>query len=120
MISTLLILILERTHFIALLKSLGAQTRSIRKIFIYLAANLLGRGLLIGNIIGIGLCYLQLKTGILTLPEESYYLSVVPINFDLQSILFLNIITFIVCIVMMIIPSLIIARISPVRALHFK
>ena len=120
MISTLLILILERTNMIGILKALGAKNASIRKIFLYTSANLIGKGLLWGNIIAISLCLIQQKFGILKLPQDSYYLSTVPIHLSFISILLLNIGTLIVCFLMLIIPSYIITKISPVKAIRFS
>ena len=120
MISTLLILILEKTNMIGTLKALGIKNRSIRKIFLYNAAYIIGKGLFWGNIIAIILCVLQLKYGIITLNQESYYVSVVPINLSLLNIILLNIGSIIICILMLIIPSYIVTRITPVKALRFS
>jgi lipoprotein-releasing system permease protein len=118
-ISALLILILERTNMIGVLKAIGAQDKSIRKIFIYNATYLIVSGLIYGNIIGLGLCFLQLKYGILTLPQEAYFIDVVPIKIDFINLLLLNIGTLITCFLMLIIPSNIIAKIDPVKAIRF-
>ncbi len=120
MISTLLILILERTNMIGILKALGSKDISIRKIFLYNASYIIGKGLLWGNIIGIGLCLLQDYFQLITLNQESYYVSYVPVNLGLQSMLILNAGTFLVCLIMLLIPSLIITRISPVKAIRFS
>jgi lipoprotein-releasing system permease protein len=120
MISTLLILILERTNMIGILKALGAKNWSIRKIFLYNASYLIGRGLIWGNIIGIALCIIQLKTGFITLPQESYYVSVVPINLNLLHIILINVGSLIICLLMMIIPSYIVTKITPVKAIRFS
>jgi lipoprotein-releasing system permease protein len=120
MISTLLILILERTNMIGILKALGAKNWSIRKIFLYNAAYLIGRGLIWGNIIGIALCLLQLTTGIIKLPQESYYVSVVPINLNIFHILLINFGSLIICLLMLIIPSYIVTKITPVKAIRFS
>ncbi|MBE9481863.1 MAG: ABC transporter permease, partial [Bacteroidetes bacterium] len=120
MISTLLILILERTNMIGILKALGSQNRSVRKIFLYNAVYIIGKGLLWGNIAGIGICLLQLKFGIIGLPQESYYVSVVPINLNFSHILFLNIGSLIICFLMLIIPSYIITKITPVKAIRYS
>ena len=120
MSSALLILILEKTNLIGLLKSLGSVNWSIRKIFLYHAAYLIGLGLLFGNIIGLGLAYLQKNYGLISLPEESYYISTVPINLDLMTVLFLNIGTLIICTLMLIIPTFLVTKISPIRALRFN
>ncbi len=120
MISTLLILILERTNMIGILKALGSQNRSVRKIFLYNAVYIIGKGLLWGNIAGIGICLLQLKFGIIGLPQESYYVSVVPINLNFLHILFLNTGSLIICFLMLIIPSYIITKITPVKAIRYS
>ncbi|NVO18176.1 MAG: ABC transporter permease [Bacteroidetes bacterium] len=119
MISTLLILILERSNMIGILKALGARNFSIRRIFLYNAAYIISRGLLWGNTVGILICLLQKYFGIIHLNEESYFMSTVPINFDLFHIFLLNAGTMAVCILMLIIPSLIISRIVPARAIRF-
>ncbi len=120
MISALLILILEKTNMIGILKALGTLNSSIRKIFIYNAAYIIGIGLLWGNIIGIGLCLIQSYFSLVPLPVESYYVSSVPIDLSLSYILILNAGTFIFCTLMLIIPSYVITRITPVKAIRFK
>lgn len=120
MISTLLILILERTNMIGILKALGTRSWSIRKIFLYHAVYLIGKGLLWGNIAGLALCLIQLKFGIIRLPQESYYVSVVPINLNVPEIILLNIGTMIICTLMLVVPSYIITRITPVKAIRFN
>lgn len=119
MVSGLLILILERTGMIGILKSLGADNLKIRRIFLYQAVFLITRGLFWGNILGLGLCYLQYRFGIISLDQESYYLTTVPIHFELFHILALNAGTLLLIILMLLIPSQVIARISPVRAIRF-
>ncbi len=120
MISTLLILILERTNMIGILKSLGMTSPGIQKIFLYNAIYIIGIGLILGNLIGFGLCVLQKEFGLITLPQESYYIAVVPISLESVNILLLNLSTIIVCYLMLIIPSFIVARISPVKAIRFN
>jgi lipoprotein-releasing system permease protein len=120
MISTLLILILERTNMIGILKAMGSKNISIRKIFLYTAAYLVGRGLLWGNFIAVGLCLLQKYFHIISLSQESYYVSYVPINLNISSILFLDAGTIVICMIMLIIPSFIVTRISPVKAIRFS
>lgn len=119
MITALLILILERTNMIGILKALGASNWTIRKIFIINSAYIVFWGLLIGNIVGIGLCLLQQNFGFLKLPEESYYLSVAPVQLDFLNILYLNLLAFFVCVVFMVVPSYLIAFIRPVKAIRF-
>jgi lipoprotein-releasing system permease protein len=118
-VSALLILILERTNMIGILKALGMPNWNVRKIFLYNAIYLIVKGMVWGNIIGIALCLLQQYFGILTLPEESYYVAVVPIELDFMKILLLNIGTLVVCVLMLLIPSYVITKISPVKAIRF-
>lgn len=118
MISTLLILILERTNMIGMLKALGATNLSIRKIFLYNAAYIIIKGMIWGNISGLLLCILQLKFHLIGLPQESYFMSYVPVNINLLHILLINAGTILVCLGILLIPSFIIARISPVKAIR--
>jgi len=120
MITALLVLILERTHMIGLLKALGSNNWSVRKIFIYNAMYLIGVGLFWGNLIGIGFLFIQKYFKILPLDPSTYYVSEVPVYLHLNYILALNIGTFILCLAMLLIPTYIIAKISPVRALRFE
>ncbi len=119
MISGLLILILEKTNMIGVLKALGSDDVTIRKIFIYQASWLIGKGLLWGNIIGIGLALLQLKTGLITLDPSSYYIKTVPVNLDIIHIILLNAGTMAVIIIMLLVPSKLISNITPVKAIRF-
>jgi lipoprotein-releasing system permease protein len=119
MISGLLILILEKTNMIGVLKALGSQDATIRRVFIFQAAYLIGKGLLWGNIIGIGLAFLQLKTGMITLDPSSYYIKTVPVNLEFAHILLLNAGTMAVIIIMLLIPSQLISRITPVKAIRY-
>tara|TARA_B100001109_G_scaffold255701_1_gene260214 strand:- start:4637 stop:5746 length:1110 start_codon:yes stop_codon:yes gene_type:complete len=119
MISALLILILERTKMIGVLKALGAKNTNIRKIFLYNAAFLIISGLVIGNVLGIGLALLQLKYEFLSLPQEAYFIDKVPIQINLGKIILLNIGTLVVCLLMLLIPSNIVASIKPVKTLRF-
>lgn len=120
MISALLILILERTNMIGILKSIGMANAGVRKIFLLNAAYLIGRGLLWGNIVGITICLLQQQFKFITLDETTYYLSSIPINFNLLHILLLNAGTFFLCLLMLILPSYIITYITPVKAMRFS
>jgi lipoprotein-releasing system permease protein len=119
MISGLLILILEKTNMIGILKALGSEDKGIRRVFLYQAAYLIGKGLLWGNLIGIGLAFLQLKTGIITLDPSSYYIKTVPINLELTHILLLNAGTMGAIIIMLLVPSQLITRITPVKAIRY-
>jgi lipoprotein-releasing system permease protein len=119
MISGLLIIILEKINMIGVLKAIGSEDRLIRRIFIYQAAYLIGKGLFWGNIIGIGLALLQLKTGLLSLDPSSYYLKTVPINLNILHLIFLNAGTIIITLLILLIPSQLIGRISPVKAIKY-
>jgi lipoprotein-releasing system permease protein len=120
MISTLLILIIEKTNMIGILKSLGAQNMSIRKIFLYNAAFIIGQGLLWGNFFGIGLAALQYKFHLFKLAQESYYVPYVPINLDILPIILLNAGTLLVCVLFLLVPSFVITRISPIKAIRYE
>lgn len=119
MISTLLILILENRRPIGLLKAIGASDQTLTKTFLNLSSKILIRGLLLGNIIGLGLAYFQLKTGFITLDETSYYIKSVPINFSITGILFINLGTYLICMLMLLIPGKIISKINPIESLRF-
>jgi len=119
MISGLLILILERTNMIGILKSIGTRNWSLRKIFLYKSGFIIARGLFWGNIIGIGLCLLQDQLELLKLDPSTYYLSSVPINFSLQNILLLNAGTMVLILIMLLLPSYLISRITPVKTIRF-
>lgn len=119
MISTLLILILERTRDIGILKSLGAKTSSIRKIFIYASVYITGYGLLWGNLLALGLIFLQSETGLIPLPADSYFIDQVPVNIGIAEILTINAGTVGVCTLMMLLPSVVVKFISPVSALRY-
>lgn len=120
MISALLILMLEKTSSIGLLKALGAANQDVRKIFLNLSFKLITKGLIIGNLIGITLSIMQLKFKFFTLEKETYYLEFVPINFDLFHILLLNIGTLSTCMLFMLLPTLVINKISPIKAIRFN
>ncbi len=120
MVSALLILILERTNMIGILKALGSRNGSIQKIFLYNAAYLIGKGLLWGNILGIGIALVQQHFGIFPLDAKTYYLSVVPIHLSIVHILLLNAGTLVCCLLMLIIPSFIVSKITPVKAIRFS
>jgi len=119
-ISTLLIMILERTNMIGVLKALGINDNDLRKLFVYLTARIIARGLLWGNITGIGIALIQHWTKILPLDEESYYISFVPVSLNISHILLINAGTFLVCLLMVLIPGFIIGRITPVKAIGFR
>jgi lipoprotein-releasing system permease protein len=120
MITALLVLILERTQMIGILKSLGSSDWSIRKIFLYNAGFLIFKGLFWGNVIGISLLLIQKYLKVIPLNPETYYVSEAPIYLSLDYILLINLGTLLLCILMLLIPSVIITKISPVKAMKFE
>lgn len=120
MITAILILILERTNMIGILKALGQTNWGIRKIFIYQAGIIISKGLLIGNAIGLTICLLQKYTNFIKLDEAEYYLSVAPIEINFWLIIALNIGTLIVILLALVIPSYFISNVSPIKAIRFK
>jgi lipoprotein-releasing system permease protein len=119
MVVALLVLILERTQMIGILKALGANNWSVRKIFLYNAFYLIIRGLFWGNLIGISLLLIQQQFGIIQLPPENYYVNQAPVYLNCGYILLLNLLTVTVCFLVLLIPSYIITKISPVKAIRF-
>ena len=119
MVVALLVLILERTQMVGMLKALGANNWRVRKIFLYNAGYLIIKGLLWGNGLSLGLLLLQKYFGIITLRPENYYVNVAPVSIHVPAILIINAGTIIVCLVLLLIPSYIITKISPVKALRF-
>ena len=119
-VSGLLILILERTSTIALLKTLGATNTLVRKVFINLAVIILLKGMVAGNVLGLLLAFLQKEFNIVHLKPESYYIDSVPVEFDLTAIILINIVTFIVSTLALVLPSYLVARIHPSKVLRFE
>ncbi len=120
LITVLLILILERTNMIGILKALGASDCLIRKIFIYNAVYIILKGLFWGNLIGIGLCFAQKYLELISLPEESYYLSYVPIDINWVAILIINLSAIIINALILLIPSYLIVKVNPIKAIRFS
>lgn len=120
MITALLILILERTQLIGTLKALGATNWNIRKVFLYNAAYLIGKGLFWGNIVGIGLALIQYYFEPIQLDEVTYYMSVVPIHLKLLHLFLLNLGALIICWSALIIPSYLISKTTPIKAIRFE
>jgi lipoprotein-releasing system permease protein len=120
MITALLILILERTNMIGMLKAIGQTNWGIRKIFLYYAGWIIMLGLLWGNLIGLGLGFLQQHFGIIRLSEADYYLSVAPVEFNAWTILGINLLTMAITLLFLVIPSYLVSRIQPVEAIRFK
>ena len=119
MVVALLVFILERTQMIGILKALGANNWAVRKIFLYNAFYLIAKGLFWGNTIGIGLLLIQQKFGIIKLNPENYYVNQAPVYLDFGYILLLNLGTILICLLILLIPSYIITKISPIKAIRF-
>lgn len=120
MITALLVLILDRTRMIGVLKALGAGNWLVRKIFLYNAMSLIIQGLVIGNVIGLGLIGIQYYFSPFTLDPSTYYVTEAPVYLSLWHVIALNLGTFILCLLVLIIPSFIISKISPVKAMRFE
>lgn len=119
MVSGLLIIILEKTNMIGILKALGTANWSIRKVFLYQSSMIIGKGMLWGNVIGIGICLLQNYFEIIPLDPTNYYVDTVPINLHLSHLILLNIGSLIATVSMLLIPSYLITKISPAKAIRF-
>lgn len=120
MITALLVLILERTQMIGILKALGSNNWSIRKVFLFNAIYLIALGLIWGNLIGLGLLFAQKYFGLFPLDPSIYYVTQAPVYISLGYIVALNIGTFLLCLIMLLVPSYIITKISPVKAIRFE
>lgn len=120
MTSALLIIILERTPMIGVLKALGSSNGMVRRIFLIDAAYIMGIGILLGDLLGIGLCLMQERFSIVRLPVQSYYVDAVPVQLDLGPILLLNIGTLVICVLALLIPSMLVSRIAPAKAIRFN
>ena len=120
MITALLVLILERTQMIGILKALGSSNWSIRKLFLYNASYLIACGLFWGNLIGIGILLLQKQFEFLKLDPSVYYVTVAPVYLDWAYVVLLNLMTFVLCLLMLLIPSFLISKIVPVKAIQFE
>ena len=120
MITALLVLILERTQMIGILKALGSSNWSIRKLFLYNASYLIACGLFWGNLIGIGILLLQKQFEFLKLDPSVYYVTVAPVYLDWTYVVLLNLMTFVLCLLMLLIPSFLISKIMPVKAIQFE
>ncbi|HET6558952.1 MAG TPA: FtsX-like permease family protein [Prolixibacteraceae bacterium] len=120
MVSSLLVIILERTQMIGILKSLGAQNWSIRKIFLYFSVMLIVKALIWGNVIGISICLIQQYTHVLKLDPASYYIEYVPVNLKILHLILLNVGTVAITMLMLLVPSYFITRVSPEKTIRFE
>ncbi|WP_353778755.1 FtsX-like permease family protein [Winogradskyella sp. 3972H.M.0a.05] len=120
MITALLVLILERTQMIGILKALGSSDWSVRKVFLYNASYLIGLGLFWGNVIGLGLLLMQKYFKLVPLNPETYYVTEAPVYISVDYVILLNVGTFLVCMIMLLVPSYVITKITPVKAIRFE
>lgn len=120
MISGLLIIILERTNMIGVLKALGAKNKTIRKTFLWFAVFIIGKGMIIGNVIGLGLVIIQNVTGMVTLDPSTYYVKTVPVEINIPLIVILNIATLLISVFVLIAPSFLISRIHPAKSMRYE
>jgi lipoprotein-releasing system permease protein len=119
MISIILILVMERTQMIGMLKALGASDKLVRWIFIHSGIRLMVKGLAIGNLVGLGFCFLQDRFKLIPLDPKDYYMSFVPVSWDWPLVVSLNILTFIVVAVVLLLPTAMVTRINPIKAIRF-
>ena len=120
MISGLLIIILERTQMIGILKALGARNKTVRHTFLWFSVFIIGQGLLFGNIVGIGLVLLQQYTGIITLDPQTYYVSEAPMELNIPLIVMINLATLLICVFVLIAPSFLISHIHPAKSMRYE
>ena len=120
MISGLLIIILERTQMIGIMKAMGSTNKQVRHIFLWFATFIIGKGLLLGNLVGLGIVLLQKYTGLVSLDPKTYYVSTVPVEINLPLILILNIATLLICVFVLIAPSYLISHIHPAKSMHYE
>ena len=120
MISGLLIIILERTQMIGILKALGARNKTIRHTFLWFSVFIISQGLLLGNLFGIGLVLLQQYTGIVTLDPQTYYVSEAPMELNIPLIVMINLATLLICVFVLIAPSFLISHIHPAKSMRYE
>jgi len=120
MVSSLLVIILERTQMIGILKAMGARNWSIRKVFLYFSVMLILKALVLGNILGVGICLVQQYTHVFKLDPSSYYLEYVPINLTIWHLILLNVGTVLITTLMLLLPSYFITKVSPEKTIRFE
>ena len=120
LITCLIILVLERTRMVGILKAVGSPNQTIQQIFLYHGAIITLSGIVLGNVLGLLVCWLQQKYGFITLPEESYFISKAYVKLEWWELGLIDAGTFLVCFLILIIPTFIIKRIQPVRAIQFN
>ncbi|WEK33455.1 MAG: ABC transporter permease [Candidatus Pseudobacter hemicellulosilyticus] len=120
LITCLLILVLERTRMVGLLKALGARNGTIQRVFLYHGAVITGAGLLFGNILGLLICWLQQRYGFISLPEDAYYISKAAVEVVWWHVALVNAGTFLICFLVLLIPTIIVRKIQPVKAIQFR
>ncbi len=120
MVSSLLVIILERTQMIGILKAMGARNWSIRKVFLYFSVMLILKALVLGNILGVGICLIQQYTHVFKLDPTSYYLEYVPINLTVLHLVLLNVGTVLITTLMLLLPSYFITKVSPEKTIRFE
>lgn len=120
MATALLILIVERSNMIGLLKAMGANNQSISRIFVYMASYLIFWGMIIGNIVGLVLCLSQQYSGWFKLSQEAYYLSEVPILLEFTDVIFINMGSFVICYIVLLLPATFVSKVTPIKAIRFQ
>ena len=120
MISGLLIIILERTQMIGILKALGTRNKTVRHVFLWFSVFIIGKGMLWGNILGIGIVLLQQHTGLVRLDPQVYYVSQAPMELNIPLILLLNVATLLICVFVLIAPSYLVSRIQPAKSMIYE
>ena len=119
-VSGLLIIILERTQMIGVLKALGARNTLIRRTFLWFSVFIIGHGLLWGNITGLGIILLQQATGFVKLDPQTYYVSEAPMELNMLFVVLLNLATLIICVLVLVGPSYLVSRIHPARSMRYE
>ena len=120
LVTCLIILVLERTRMVGILKAVGSRNISIQWIFLYQGAFITLFGLVLGNIFGLGICWLQQRYGFITLPEDAYFISKAVVKLEWWHVPLVNLLTFVICILVLLIPTVIIRRVQPAQAIQFR